>query len=231
MTEKSNKIEVGNVYESANDGKFVIVRYSGAHEILVRFLATGYEKIVRSDHIKKGTIKDKLKPVVFGVGYLGVDHASISFKGVKTPAYRVWLDMMRRCYDETSRTRSPTYHDCTVCDEWHSFANFEKWFSENYKPGLALDKDTVITGNRTYSPEGCVFITSKENTIAAKAKSYSFINPDGKIVEVYNLREFCKVSNLHAGHMCQVHLGNNSQHKGWRKNIREGDHAKTKSKT
>ena len=44
------------------------------------------------------------------------------------------------------------YLDVTVCEEWHNFQNFAKWFYENYYEisgeKMRLDKDILIKGNK-----------------------------------------------------------------------------------
>lgn len=41
-------------------------------------------------------------------------------------------------------------------------------------------------------------------------------SPDGQIIKGKNIREFCKLHNLHTGHFCAVLKNKNKSHKGWR---------------
>jgi hypothetical protein len=50
-------------------------------------------------------------------------------------------------------------------------------------------------------------------------KTYSFIDPDGKICNIKGLVEFCKELKLSISMMCQVHSGKSASHKGWVKNV------------
>lgn len=86
-------------------------------------------------------------------------------------ANNTWSQMLLRCYSETTRHKFPTYVDVTVCEEWHKFSNFKKWFDENYVDGYALDKDIIIKGNKVYSPETCCFVPREINTIFTKNNS------------------------------------------------------------
>ena len=52
--------------------------------------------------------------------------------GVITTQYNAWRNMLMRCYDEKNFLKQPTYEDCTVCEEWHNFQNFAKWYDDNY---------------------------------------------------------------------------------------------------
>lgn len=49
------------------------------------------------------------------------------------------------------------------------------------------------------------------------AKTYSFLNPDGDLVIIHNLKNFCRHNGLSAAHMRSVNVGRLKSHKGWRK--------------
>ena len=111
----------------------------------------------------------------------------------------------------------PTYIGCTVCIEWNNFQNFAGWFNENYIEGYDLDKDIKVNGNKVYSPVTCLIVTPKENTIKARAKSYRLTSPEGDIIDIYNMAEFCRDNSLCKANMSAVHRGCINQHKGWTK--------------
>lgn len=207
----------GTVYESKNYGDFKIIKYNSYSDIEVEFLSTGFKTSARSSHIRNGMVKDKLIPIVCGIGFIGDGKFSTKDKN----AYKCWGNMLERCYDEKFQAKNPTYKGCTVCDEWHNFQNFAKWYEENYpKNGgiYQLDKDLSCYGERgkLYSPETCIFVTAQTNTEEACAKSYRFKSPEGNVVDVYNLRKFCRENNLNQGHMCQVANGKIKSSKGWK---------------
>ena len=55
-------------------------------------------------------------------------------------------------------------------------------------------------------------------TIRTKyAKTYEFIDPDGKPVTIHNLNDFCRKTGLNSGHMRSVNCGRLKSHRGWRK--------------
>lgn len=77
---------------------------------------------------------------------------------------------MRRCYnDKDFDYRSYGKVGVKVCDEWHSFYNFEKWYLDNYYEidgeYVALDKDILVKHSRLYSPETCLIVPFKINGI------------------------------------------------------------------
>jgi len=207
-------IFVGAEFTTKSYGNIKIVECVSSVNIKVEF-ETGYTTRTKSDAIRNGSVKDKLKPMVFGVGFSGVN-STCKVDGVNTKKYNVWHSMMQRCYDEKYHKKQPTYKDCTVCDEWHDFSVFSLWFDGNYKDGFDLDKDTIIDGNRIYSPKTCRFISKQENNEKASAKTYILESPQGHAVHVYNLTKFCRDNDLAQGNMANVVGGYRAQCKGWR---------------
>ena len=58
--------------------------------------------------------------------------------------------------------------------------------------------------------------TEIKQQIANKLKKqYKFKSPNGEIIEIFGLKEFCIENNLHYGNMCQVAKGNVKSCKGW----------------
>ena len=99
--------------------------------------------------------------------------------------YDLWFRMLRRCYDEKSKSRSrgSSYVGCTVCDEWltlSKFANdittiqgYDRWASgEN----LVFDKDSTISGNKEYRKDACCFIDPKESIREMNRRHPEFSN-------------------------------------------------------
>jgi len=48
-------------------------------------------------------------------------------------------------------------------------------------------------------------------------KEYQFISPDGEIINVFGLTEFCKKNNLNKGAMSELSSGKRNVYKGWTK--------------
>lgn len=83
--------------------------------------------------------------------------------GYAHPSYSVWKGMHHRCYISTeSRHRTYRLH-CTVCPEWHDYHTFKEWYIKHHIKGYHLDKDTLIKGNKVYSPDTCTFISPQAN--------------------------------------------------------------------
>ena len=73
--------------------------------------------------------------------------------------------MLERCYSVKCHKRLPTYIGCSVCKEWLTFSTFKAWMKSQVWRGRHLDKDLVIPYNKVYSPETCLFVPGKLNTL------------------------------------------------------------------
>lgn len=110
----------------------------------------------------------KAKKKIFGIG---IDDSTASSN--QTAHYK-WFRMLERCYSERYLAKKPTYRGCCVCDEWLTFSNFEKWFSDpdnGYCERYHLDKDILVKGNKIYSPNTCCFVPQEINSLFIKDNS------------------------------------------------------------
>lgn len=110
-----------------------------------------------------------VKPIMCGIGYRGREDVDCRAK-----AYLRWHDMMNRCYNDKFHEKQPQYRDCTVCEEWWNFCNFEKWYDEHYyeieDEIMDLDKDILFKGNKEYGPDSCCVIPHCINTLFINGK-------------------------------------------------------------
>lgn len=155
-----------------NDGKEAeIIKYNGVRNIVVRFLETKEEVICQYSNFKNGRVKSHFTPTVYGVGIVGGDKITDDNGKIKRE-YNTWQHMLKRCYSDEFKKKRKTYKDCTVCDEWLYYPSFKKWYNENYyevnNEKMCLDKDILNKGNKIYSPETCVFVPERINTLFIK---------------------------------------------------------------
>ncbi len=210
-------LDTSKVYTSKVAGEFKIVNYVNCKNIEIEFTSTKTRRVVTSDRIKGGKIKDPLFPSVYGLGFIGVGDYKSRVGGIKTAQYRAWSCMMARCYGESTQKRQPTYKGCTVCEEWHDFQVFSKWFDENYVDGYQLDKDIKAKGNKIYSPENCCFVSQAVNVSSATSKKYTLISPSGEVIKGENLFQFSKANKLSVRGMYRMTRGITKGYKGWTK--------------
>ena len=150
-----------------------IVQYNNANDIIVEFQDKNKARVHTQYYMfKKGMIRNPFHPIVCGIGYLGNSNSLENGKVKKS--YQVWNSMMHRCYAEYYLKDKPTYQDCSVCNEWLCYANFEKWFNENYyeveNEEMNLDKDILVKGNKIYSPDTCIFVPRRINSLFKSSK-------------------------------------------------------------
>ena len=119
--------------------------------------------------------------LVYGVGFNSKGKHKTTENGKRAKSYQTWRGMMRRCYDPKTLKRSPTYVGCSVDERWHDFQDFAKWFYSNpYSSlGYQLDKDILVTNNKVYGPEYCVFVPKQLNMILNSNKAARGDLPQG----------------------------------------------------
>jgi hypothetical protein len=110
--------------------------------------------------------------LIFGIGYLGEGDYKSGINGEETFTYRLWYNMIKRCYDHKTQINRPTYEGCSVDLNWYCFQNFARWCEDNYYEingeTSHLDKDILIKGNKIYSPDTCVFVPQFINSLFNK---------------------------------------------------------------
>lgn len=110
--------------------------------------------------------KDSMRKPIYGHGIN--DMYSISDKGHHDQAYRIWLRILERCFDERYHKKKKTYEKCTIAEEWLIYSNFKRWFEDpenGYREGYHLDKDILVKGNKVYGPDTCCFVPNEINVL------------------------------------------------------------------
>lgn len=101
---------------------------------------------------------------------------TINGKPTICPFYKRWSGMLERCYSASLHKRRPSYKDCTTVIEWHVFTNFRKWMVQQNWKGRDLDKDLLISGNKIYGPEYCLFIPRDINNLILHELTAGFLS-------------------------------------------------------
>ena len=211
-----NDMTKGTQFTTNNFGKLQIDDYINALKVQITFCDTKYTCFARASNIRRGFVRDPYKPFLAGIGFTGEGKYKNTRHGLYKKAYNTWSGMLKRCYSLNALKAHPTYKNCTVCKEWHNFQTFAAWFEKNYTTGKHLDKDILVKGNTEYSPKTCKFVTQKENSVAAKAKFFTLVDPTGKNYRIYNLEAFCREHNLNSASLRKVRAGQRKHCKGWK---------------
>ena len=171
--EKQKQERLGEINISNEGYKMKIVEYKNTKDIIVEF-QDEYKAKVHTQYgaFKKGNVKNVFHKSVCGVGYIGDGKYKSKINGKLTKAYKYWHKMLLRCYDPYLLNKEPTYINCYVCDEWLNFQNFSEWYEDNYyeipNEKVQLDKDILVKGNKIYSPETCIFVPQRINSLFIK---------------------------------------------------------------
>lgn len=165
------KDRTGEVSYTTYGSRMKIVEYNNARSIKVRF-DNGYEKNCAYPDFKKGYVKSPYEKRSCGIGFIGEGNYKPTIDKSLSKVYESWINMLQRCYSEKYLKKRPAYIDCTVCEEWHNFQNFGKWYDKNFyevgKETMCLDKDILVKGNKVYSPYTCTFVPITLNSLFVK---------------------------------------------------------------
>ncbi len=128
----------------------------------------------------------KMRKKIYGLGINDANYVTktkVDGKWATCPYYQVWICMLQRSYSKALHARSPTYEKCLVCEEWLIFSNFKAWMERQDWEGKELDKDILVKGNKTYSPETCVFVTHALNMLLVDRGAARGEYPQGVYLE------------------------------------------------
>ena len=154
--------------------KMKIIKYRNSKDIDVYFPEYNWTfKHNRYTHFKEGSIICPYERRFKGIGYLGEGKYKFRENNKETRCYQEWMKMLDRGYGITWSKKHPTYERVEVCEEWHNFQNFAKWYYENYYEvkgqRMELDKDILYKGNKIYSPETCMIVPQRINNLFLKS--------------------------------------------------------------
>lgn len=151
---------IGFIFKTNQGSMARVLEVINCNKILIEFQDEyRYKKYVPNSEIKSGSILNPYYKSVCGVGYLGVDTKNTT-EGNYNRCKNTWMSIIRRGYDKQTKIKRPKYLGCSVCDEWHNFQNFKKWYDENYYEingeRMCIDKDIITKDNKIYSPKACI---------------------------------------------------------------------------
>ena len=182
--------------------KMIVTRSNTSKDIDIYFPQYDWTyKNGKLSAFKGGKVKCPYERRYCGVGYIGEGEHKVCENGKDTHIYKVWIGMLKRCYDENAN-RYDLYggSGATVCEEWHNFQNFAEWYEENYyqvgNERMEIDKDILIKGNKIYSPQTCIIVPRTINSLFIKSNSIRGDYPigvskgrtEGKFAVRYNYR-------------------------------------------
>lgn len=168
---KPDKYSVGTKHVLKGGQIITILERVDNSKRLIEFDINGYKTIATMAEILTSNIKNPFIPIRYGVGYFG--------EGIYkyNDYYSAWSHMLERCYNKAT---NKSYNLNTVCEEWHNYQNFAKWYEENYPHHIKdikfeLDKDLLQFGieSKTYSPDTCLFLPKRINLFISRRIKYN----------------------------------------------------------
>ena len=164
--------------------KMIISEYRNTFDVDVYFPEYDWTfKHAQYSKFKNGNIKCPYERRYYGKGCLGEGKYKMSENGKNKKEFRIWYNMLKRCYSPKYQEEKPTYRGCTVEDYLLNFQNMCEWLENNYYeiPGerMELDKDILCKGNKVYSRETCIFVPQRINTLFVKRDNDRGNNPIG----------------------------------------------------
>ena len=162
--------------------------------------------IVMSKFIEKPASKLSIsmrKPIC-GIAINDSDYLteiSVDGKRVICPIFRVWCNMIRRCYDASLQERNKSYNGCSVSNDWLIFSRFKSWMIKQDYEGKQLDKDIAKNGNKVYGADSCVFVTREINNFLRSNKASRNGTSVGVSLTKGRYTAFCNTAGR------RVHLG------------------------
>lgn len=199
---------IGQVNKNKYGSIMKVEKYKNSQNVWIRFELGNYLTKTTLADFKKGKVMNVYDRSNFGVGYLGEGIYKPSIEGKRNPIYATWNGMLKRCYQEKYKEKFTTYKEAKVCEEWLNFQNFAAWYDENYYEvdgeRMELDKDILVKGNKTYSPEYCIFVPERINYLFIKCDARRGNLPIG----VYQHTQTKKyVANCNNGNKKTINLG------------------------
>lgn len=202
---------IGKIFSSNNCGEYIILEeinrdsnYKSEYMISnkenvrvfkIKFLDTGYETLATATSIRLGKIKDKYKPSVADVGFIGDIKYNITDPRIYS-FYKSWNDMINRCYN----INDSDYHlygglGIKVDGRWYNFTNYLN--DVQLLPGFdnkilypnmyQLDKDylqlNIPKHNRVYSNRTCMWISKFDNIMIMNREHPSSIGYYGVLYD------------------------------------------------
>lgn len=163
---------VGKILPSNNYGDFIILEYNAANDVKIKFLETGFVDTVFVSQMSTGSVRDYMKPTVLNKGVTG---ARLTPEDRKHKAYKNWIRILIRCYNENQRHKHQSYSGCTMSEFFLTYTNFRDWYvkQKNWdNPNFVLDKDLLSPkDSKVYSEETCVFLPKEVNILLTTTKA------------------------------------------------------------
>ena len=104
------------------------------------------------------------RKLIYGVGVNNCPNTT-KVNGVECKSYRVWKDLLKRCYSVSYKDKYPSYRNVLCDPSWLKYTQFCDSVSDMlgaFQDGYQLDKDLLGDGS-FYNSENCCFLPDEIN--------------------------------------------------------------------
>ena len=162
---------LGETRKNKHGTEMKVVVYNSCLDVWVEFQDEHKTRVHTTyTNFNKGQVKNPYDKTVGTVGYIGVGEYTVAKNNDSSwkVRYSAWRSMIARCH-KLSDSNYDKYCHCEVCEEWHNYQNYAKWYDEHiYYVGnerMHVDKDILHEGNNIYSPDNCIIVPQSINEI------------------------------------------------------------------
>jgi hypothetical protein len=203
ILENNKTKKTGEIKYNKRGSKMTIIEYVNYNNITVEF-ESGYKTKTTYNSFKNGILSSPYDKTICGIGVVGLENIYPNINEEYKKSYNKWRGMITRCYNEKFKEKHITYKDCSVCEEWLFYPNFKKWYDDNYyevdNELMCLDKDILHKGNKIYSPDTCLIVPERINTL--------FVQHDTRRGELPVGVNYKKKQNKYIAQCCCEDYGN-----------------------
>ncbi|HSQ88719.1 NUMOD1 domain-containing DNA-binding protein [Romboutsia sp.] len=163
----TDKYAVGKKFTMKNGSELEIISIEKDTNYRVVRFESGYEARTSVSSIRRGFVRDYLKPNVCGVGVYDLGR-----QDKKHVLYGRWRGMIYRCYSEScSEYKYYGEKGAYVSNDWLIFSNYVRDIEakENYERLISepskwhIDKDILSPNEKCYSNETALIVNRAEN--------------------------------------------------------------------
>lgn len=197
MSRLYGKQHIGMTNKNSFGTEMKIIDYIDCHNILIEFQDEyKYRKYADMGNFRKGHVISPYDKTILGIAFIGDGEYS---KENDEKCYICWRNMLSRCYDNEYKKKYPTYNDAKIYEDWLNFQVFSKWYYDNiyYIPNerMELDKDILYKNNKVYSPNTCIFVPRRINSLLINSKGIRGDLPVGVDFHEGKFRARCNTLN------------------------------------
>lgn len=211
------KDHIGMTNKNSFGTEMKIIDYIDRYKVLIEFQDEyKYHKYIDMANFRKGVASNPYDKTVLNAAYIGDGEYS---KERDKECYTCWHNVLIRCFDPKYKEKYPTYKDVSIVDEWLNFQTFAKWYYDNIycvpNERMEIDKDILFKDNKIYSPDNCVFVPRRINSLLINNKSIRGEYPVGVDMHDGRIRARCNTLNgsVFIGHFSTLETAFNAYKK------------------